>query len=296
VFLGKILLMATVLSLPQAVESPSPQQAGIAIEKPVPADQLTFLKSLEGKTADAALKDKQLSKLIGALVPGCTFHYGHDMTLEDALDLALKGSMEPVRIREGRYFFMHGAMGPGGGRGFFWIDMQTGLGVGGFAFHPSNGEPTPALILFSRQIKEPSISMSDLPQALDSDLMAWQHAYGVPPVTARYFIDGTNKRLLLEHDEDFCALPDGSTPAPGCDEQNADAADLDVVVAYYVDHIHFSPSGTAWKLNEDQMTWIAQHSSRCKAAANPNACRLRSSREQVRLILHIAGPRAARRR
>src|ERR1700683_1910314 len=85
------------------------------------------------------------------------------MPLADAVDKMIKGSPLPVRIRDGRYVIVAGRMGPYlGGRGFVWIDMQDGIALGGFYFHPTNGEPTPTLNIFSRQVKEDALAMSQL--------------------------------------------------------------------------------------------------------------------------------------
>lgn len=39
------------------------------------------------------------------------------------------------------------------GRGFLWFDLDEGIVLGGFYFTPTNGEPTPTLTVFSRQLK-----------------------------------------------------------------------------------------------------------------------------------------------
>ncbi len=42
--------------------------------------------------------------------------------------------------------------------------MQEGIGLGGFYFHPTNGEPTPSVNVFSRQVvKEDYLKLSQLP-------------------------------------------------------------------------------------------------------------------------------------
>jgi len=65
---------------------------------------------------------------------------------------------------DGRYLMLSGRSGPYlAGRGFVWIDLQDGIVLGGFSFHPTNGEPTPTATVFSKQVKEESIKMSQLP-------------------------------------------------------------------------------------------------------------------------------------
>src|SRR3984885_8893794 len=124
-------------------QSPAPPAI---FQNPIPSDQLAFLNQFDNAPANALIKDKQFRKLMHSVLPDCTFHYGQDMPLADAVDKVIKGSPLPVRIRDGRYLMVAGRMGPYlGGRGFVWIDLQEGIALGGFYFHPTNGEPTPAL-------------------------------------------------------------------------------------------------------------------------------------------------------
>src|ERR1700678_624725 len=175
-------------------------------QKPIPADQLAFLKQFDGAPAKDLVRDKQFRKLMHSLLPDCVFHYGRDMPLTDALDMVFKGSTLPIQIRDGRYLMVSGRSGPYlAGRGFIWIDLQDGIALGGFYFHPTNGEPTPTVNVFSRQVKEESLKMSQLPPAFAEDLNQWSVEFRVPPVTTRYFITGSNRKILLEHDEDYCA-------------------------------------------------------------------------------------------
>ena len=49
--------------------------------------------------------------------------------------------------------------------------MQEGIGLGGFYFHPTNGEPTPSVNVFSRQVvKEDYLKLSQLPPVFAEDL------------------------------------------------------------------------------------------------------------------------------
>ena len=135
------------------------------------SDQLAFLKTLAGSTSDKTVRDKQYSKLLHSVIPDCEFHYGWDMSLFNALDTVLKGSSQPVTVRDGRYMMVSGHSGPYLlGRGFMWIDMQDGIALGGFYFHPTNGEPTPSVNIFSRQVQEAALEMNQLPPAFAEDL------------------------------------------------------------------------------------------------------------------------------
>ena len=253
-------------------------------------EQMAVLQGLSGATTNDAMKDKQFRKLMKSFVPDCEFHYGRDMSLTEALDDVLKGSKTPVQIRDGRYFTVSGAMGPYlAGRAFLWIDMKEGIGLGGFYFHPTNGEPTPTVAVFSRQVKEKVIGMSDLPSAFADDLGVWAQGSRIPAVTTRYFLTGTNKRILLEHDEDYCAV--GSSMGSDCQQMNADAADEDEVAAYYLKQVNYATNATAWMIGPDQTVWLGVRERTCGGVLDPLGCRIRVTREHVRVITGRPMPR-----
>lgn len=257
-------------------------------QKTIPPDQIAYLNQFAGAPAKDLLHDKQFKKLAHSFVPDCMFHYGHDMSLWEAMDTVLSGSKIPVLVRDGRYLLVAGAEGPYlGGRGFLWLDLQTGVGLGAFYFHPTNGEPTPTVTVFSRQVKEDALIMSELPVPFAQDLGEWSAESRVPPITTRYFIGDNHKRILLEHDEDFCAAPEGA-PAPPkdvCLQMNADAADIDMNTAYYLDQVHYATNATAWMITgADQVAWLQVRDNRCGVGVN--LCRISMTRERTQMIIH----------
>ena len=257
---------------------------------PMSPDQTALIRTFAGKTANDAMKDKQFRKLLKTVVPNCEYHYGRDMPLMDALDLVLKGSKEPVTIVGERYVMISGAEGPYlKGRGFLWFDLQDGIALGGFFFAPTNGEPTPALSVFSRQVMDLAVRTEQLPGAFMQDVTQWSQAYHLPPVTTRYFLTGSNKRILLEHDEDYCQKPNNTAPAADdpCQQEMAYAADVDEVAAYYLVQINYATNGTAWMIGPDQTAWLRTRDNLC--AANAFGCRVTVTREHTRAILHGAG-------
>ena len=223
------------------------------------------------------------------MIPDCVFHYGWDMSLFNALDTVLKGSPLPVEIRDGRYVMVSGRSGPYLlGRGFMWIDMQDGIALGGFYFRPTNGEPTPTVTIFSRQVKEAALEMSQLPPAFVAYLSQWSAAARVPPVTTRYFITGSNEKIVLEHDEDYCAPTDATTSPPRdlCERMNVDAADVDVNAAYYLDQTNHATNATAWMINgADQLAWIQMRDATCRVGPDPLTCHILMTRERTRVII-----------
>ena len=255
--------------------------------KPMPAAQLAFLTQFDGAPASDLFRDRGFRKLMKNFIPDCTFHYGSDKALSSALDEVFDRSQIPVRIRDGRYLLLTGLNGQYlGGRGFLWLDLYDGIGLGGFFFRPTNGEPTPSLVVFSRQIKAEPLALSDLPPAFTQDLVHWDDDAHIPPVLTRYFITGANRRILLEHDEDFCSLPDGSVAPRGsdCEQLNYEAADDDLTAAYYLEQVNYRTNATAWQISGDQTAFIGLRDRSCGGIANPLACRIRLTRERVHVI------------
>jgi uncharacterized protein YecT (DUF1311 family) len=276
-----------------AQKDTAPEQAPVAsydkaiFHDPVPVDQLTFLNRFAGKPTKEVLKDKQFRQLMKNVIPGVMFHYGWDFMLSDSLYKVLNGSQDPVQIRDGRYVSVSGSMGPYlRGRGFMWIDMQDGIGLGGFYFHPTNGEPTPSVTVFSNQIREETLRMTQLPPAFADEFYSWSADSKVPVVTTRYFIGGgAPRKILLEHDEDYCAPTDGSKPDEHCEQMNADAADIDLTAAYYLEQVNYATNATAWMIvGADQTAWIEMRNNAC---GGPNwlPCRIRMTRERTHVVL-----------
>jgi uncharacterized protein YecT (DUF1311 family) len=232
--------------------------------------------------------------LLRRVLPDCIFHYGWDMPLSQALELVLKGSPAPVRIRNARYVLLAGGRGPYlAGRGFVWVDLQDGIVLGGFYFHPTNGEPTPTLTVFSKQVNEQTLVMSQLPSAFAEDLLQWSQLSRIPPLTTRYFITAANKKILLEHDEDYCAPVGGLPPPPQtvCQQMNADAADIDLTAAYYLEQTDYATNGTAWMItNPEQVAWIQVRDNTCRIGPDPLGCRIVITRERIHLIIRRHRP------
>ncbi len=293
-----VLSFSAAIMVSQAPPLPPTQQAEPAMppgsnyqpglfQAPMLLADLGYLQQFAGAPANDLLRDKQFKKLMKLFVPGCIFHYGRDMSLPDALARVMDGSRIPVELRENRYLLAAGEEGPYlKGRGFLWIDLQTGIALGGFYFTPTNGEPTPALNLFSKQIKEDTLGLSQLPPAFVEDFVQWSTRARVGQVVTRYAITGNNKKILLEHDEDFCVSADGTVaPRNGiCEELNAEAADLDVTAADYLDQVHHATNATAWMLSPAQVDWLTVRDSTCGGSLDPLACRITITRRRIRVL------------
>ncbi len=139
---------------PESLPAGPPYDPAIFQKRLLPAD-VAFLSQYDGAVSNQVMRDKRFHKLLHDGVPGVMFHYGRDMSLPDALNAVMEGSATPVVVREGRYVTVSGQMGTYlAGRGFVWVDMKEGIVLGGFFFHPTNGEPTPSVTVFSKEVKE----------------------------------------------------------------------------------------------------------------------------------------------
>ncbi len=281
---------------PDSAADPVP--AASVFHNPIAPGQLAFLNDYAGHPAKDALKDKRLDKLLKLVIPHSEYHYGKDMPLSEASDTVLSGSKIPIQIRENRYVLISGKQGPYlHGMGFLWFDLQTGVALGGVYFHPVNGEPTPTLAIFSRQLQDHSLGMSQMPLAFAEDLSHWVATSGARWVSPRYFIPENGKKYVLLHDEDFCDHP-ANAPAPPageCQRLNAEAAEADMDAAYFMALNSNAANSVAWGLAGAQLaSWIEFRDQSCNTGADRLGCRVRMTREHTRMILqqHSEGRRS----
>jgi uncharacterized protein YecT (DUF1311 family) len=68
---------------------------------------------------------------------------------------------------------------------------------------------------------------------------------------------------------------------------NADAADIDLNAAYYLDQVDYATNATAWMIvGDDQIAWIRVRDNTCKVGLEPLRCRIRMTRERTRVVLN----------
>lgn len=289
---GAALLAALALAPNISAQDQSPAPAaelaappGAVFENRIPPEQLAFLNDYAGKTTKEIVKDKRLHPLMKAVTPRTEYHYGRDMSLFETLDTMLHSTPLPVDLRDGRYV----TIGSHGGtylmgRGFLWFDMKEGIALGGVYFHPTNGEPTPTLAVFSRQLNTKWLGMSQLPTAFQQDLAQWATLAAVPTVTATYFVPEDGKKYVLVHDEEYCQVSGGAPgpPQTRCEQMDADSAEADMNAAYFMRETHNAANATAWMLEPDQVSWIGVRLQTCGVAL---ACRIRMTRARTRVLL-----------
>jgi len=266
----------------------TPPPPPVTFQNLIPTDQLAFLNDYAGRSTKEILKDKRFRALMKAMTPRTTYHYGRDMSLADASEMVLGGTPLPVDVQDGRYV-MVGSRGGNqlSGRGFLWFDMKEGAALGGVYFHPINGEPTPTLAIFSKQLNGNDLAMSQLPPIFAEDVAQWSAMAAIPEVSPRYFIPSNGKKYVLVHDEDYCGPTPGANGPPlnVCMQMNADAADDDLNAAYFMKETRNAANATAWMLAPEQMAWIGLRDRTCGIGAAALPCRIRITRVRTRVYL-----------
>ena len=253
-----LLAVAAIFRVVAVSQTPAPQAVPQApvLQNPIPAGDLAFLGGFTGRTTKELMKDKQFRALKKAMIPRTEYHYGRDMPLTDADGgcagrIAVAGECTRRTLRHG-----DGDAGAIPARARFSMVRSAGGGseLGAFYFTPTNGEPTPTLTVFSRQMRQNSLALSELPRAFVDDLSQWMAVARIPAITPRYFIPDNGKKYVLEHDEDYCWHPAG-TPAPPegeCMQANLDAVNADMDAAYFMKEAHNAANATAWMLDPEQ--------------------------------------------
>ena len=275
-------------ALAGAVPSLETPRAAAVFQNPIPAAQLAFLSDYSGKTARSILKDKRFRNLTKRAIPDSECRYGHDVMLCTMVVTLLDNDPMPIRIRDGRYAMVASRGGPMvNGYGFLWFDLEDGIAIGGVYSHPTNGESAPELAIFSRQLRDSSLSIGQFPPAFQRDLSQWILATGLYLVSTRYFIPENGKRYALLHDEDYCAYRRDIPPPPRaqCEELNAEAAEVDVNAAYFLAQTHNAANAPAWTLGPDQEAWMGKREQSCGLGPAGLLCRLRLTRQRTQVLI-----------
>jgi uncharacterized protein YecT (DUF1311 family) len=255
-------------------------------QKLIAPDQLAFLKDYDGRMPKEIMKDKRFRQLEKQILPDARYFYHYDKPLSEARDEVMDNDPLPITVRDGRYVMVASAGGGDQhmlGRGFMWFDMQSGIGLGGIYFHPTNGEPSPTLAIYSKQLTDTVLSMGQLPDAFLDDFWTWANAAQVHYVSPRYFIPSDDRKYVLIHDEDYCAHGDDERRPDDCEEMNADAADIDMEAAYFMQETGNATDATAYMLNQDQIDWLAVRDREC--GPNGLECRIRVTRRRTAAII-----------
>jgi uncharacterized protein YecT (DUF1311 family) len=263
--------------------------------------RVAWLKELIGESTHAAALAGHFDDLINDVAPDAVYHLGVDMPFSAALRIVLHGAGEPITARANRYVSLSACDSPACTRArvLLWSDLDTGLEIGAIDFAPSNGEPTPTLTIFSRQVMDAVTRRVQLPAGFIEDLATWSRGSrrrgGSTP--ARYFVNHAGLKTVVMHDEDNCHGADQSALAATlCASMNLDAADQDVAAAYYV-LLNTFPDGTPMRaaLKTDEDKWVADRRTTCGAGSDGPAiaCRIKAARERAGTLtdLYLKSPR-----
>lgn len=222
---------------------------GAIFQSSMAEGQFEFLSDAAHQQPSAPALRQKLYSLIDAAAPYTPFHYGVDRPLPRVMQSVLFRQSMSLGIREHRYVTVSNRdpLGTSGRRrGFLWIDLKRGIVLGVIFFHPSNGEPTPTLTIFSRQVQAKSLGMSQLPEAFFQDLNQWSAATGLPPIVTGYFINASGEKIVLTHDENYCWPSAGNVVPPGesCKQMKAQAAAVDRAAAHFLAETHHASNAT----------------------------------------------------
>ncbi|MGD0893031.1 MAG: hypothetical protein ABR923_16030 [Terracidiphilus sp.] len=290
VAIAALVLVAVAASAQDANNAPPPPEPPpppVTFQNTIPSAQLAFISGYAGKPTKELVKDKQFRAIMKQVTPNTEYHYGHDLPLSEARDVMFDGSTLPVDVREDRYVMVSGDRGPMmHGRGFMWIDLKEGIVLGGVYFRPTNGEPTPTLAIYSRQLKDTTLSMTQLPLAFAQDLSGFVQAESLRVVSPRYFIPSNGKKYVLMHDEDYCDHP-ADEPAPPqdrCQALNEEAAEADLNAADFMAQTHNAANATAWMLSPGTLAWLDVRNQSCGAGPGFAVCRVTMTRRRVHML------------
>ena len=77
-----------------------------------PLISFSFLKDYANQPAKTLLKDKRFHSLMKQAISSTEYHYGRDMSLSEAVETVLDGSMQPVQVRDSRFVLSPAATAP----------------------------------------------------------------------------------------------------------------------------------------------------------------------------------------
>lgn len=67
---------------------------------------------------------------------------------------------------------------------------------------------------------------------------------------------------------------------------NADAADVDLETAYYLQQVNYKTDAVGWMIgSREQEDWIEGRDNACRAGPDPLVCHIRMTREQTHVVL-----------
>ena len=289
---GTAAVLALAFGTATRAQAPSPCGPALRCATADPG-RLSWLRDLAGASTHEATLAGHFDDLVSDAAPDVAYHFHVDMPVANALRMILRGAGEPILVRANRFVILSACNTPAcsDGRAFVWADTERGIEIAGIDFAPSNGEPTPTLTLFSKQVLDPVTKRVQLPPDFVEDLATWTRASRHRSVAARYFVNRDGIKTVLLHDEDNCHGADRSSLAATlCRSMNLDAADQDLAAAYYVLLATFAdktPMRAALQADEDK--WLADRKATCGVGTDGPAlaCRLKAAQERASALTDL---------
>ncbi|MCU6501125.1 lysozyme inhibitor LprI family protein [Rugamonas sp. A1-17] len=238
------------------------------------ADTVDWPLSYDGKSTNAFIWDKRAKPLIQTRVPA--------KLSKDVID-GLGGPPDPVFVVEKRYVSVSACVAHAcPEKGFFWIDTQTGQGLGADIYDG-------ALRLGSN-----SLSPAQIPAAARRALIDWTSANDIT-VTSVEFIDRTGTSASIDaaqfkpapHFEPAAGGPSYDCKAAATHVEKTICADpalasQDLAMAKHVRELRqgYATIGDRNLLRDFQRKWLKERDATCAAAADINGCLARQYQTQ----------------
>lgn len=267
----------------QQVPTTPPLRPGQAL----PPNQLSWLRQLPGQSSSAAFSNPGYVPLLHMVIPEENFHMGTDMPLGRAFNAVMHGPPYPVAsFGGGSRLILSAQRGHGGrGRAFLWMDLTTGQAIGGLFLYFRDGQPSPALSLFSNQLQAPVTQLSQLPPHFAEDYASFRPSLRIPTSAATYFIASGGETSVLLHTPAPCAQGDAI-----CEAENTDAADSDVQVALWFAGQRLGGADAIAALHQQENDWEASRRTACAQPPSGEtvaACKLRMAQARVKALMGL---------
>jgi len=250
------------------------------LTQPSPA----WVLSYEGKSTNQFIHDARTPALIGALVPAKLA-----ALVVDALD----GPPDPVFVRDHRYTSASACVPHScTSKGFFWIDTQTGVGVGArFETWVARGPAT-------LTIGSNAVSVATVPLAAREALLAWIEDVETAPGQVD-FVNGAGVSSSMDTapfrivrykppagGPSFdCAKASTPIERAICGDWEVSGLDLQLSEVYEKGRRGLDTVPAREELRTLQRDWLKARDTDCAAAPEIVACVRRYYRQQIDVLL-----------
>jgi len=246
-----------------------------------------WVLSYENRSSNQFEHDPRTAALVKATLPA---------TLAPLVLEALDGPPDPVFVRDRRYVSASACMAHAcPSKGFFWIDTQTGVGVGArLEGWPSVG---PAISIATLVIGSNGVSAKTIPPPAQDAIVAWIADTGINPQLVGF--DGGGgvseldaKRFQVAHYQPpkggpsfDCAKAASAIERAICGDWEVSGLDLQLSEAYEKGRHGLDNVPAREELRTLQRDWLKARDTDCAAAPDIIACVRRYYRQQIDVLL-----------